>query len=453
MKTSFAVPIFSVTFSSITYTTANISVSSGASFFATERGVVWSYTSTLPTIADNKIIMATSSSVSTWSMANNGPFTPGTKVYVRAYYTVSGSTFYGAGTAKTFTTTALQGTGAVYDFESASATYSGFNTNTLTATDTVAAASIAMQAVSYTNGVFRASDYYAASTDRVGSEALYFGTGGGETQVTYSLPGRTFDVNSFFFTNQTIGGGTYYITSNKGSITLTYLDEDPVGTKTFVDIANSANASYFKGIDSFTVTELSGTGGYYEMDHLVMQNISSAIILPVRLTSFAGYMQNQRTYLSWNTANETNTKQMQVERSLDGKNFTTASTIAAKGNGNNQYHFDEAINSNEQKIYYRIKTIDLNGNTSLSNVIILTAATITDKDIQLYPNPVNGNNINVSGAATQGNIIIYNLHGEKLKQQIWKAGQQINIKGLAKGTYILQLANDKQVLNSRFVKE
>lgn len=77
---------------------------------------------------------------------------------------------------------------------------------------------------------------------------------------------------------------------------------------------------------------------------------------------------------------------------------------------------------------------------------------LANSQIQIYPNPVSGAYLNISNSEenTQG-ISIFNLAG----QLIWStasASQQIPIKILTPGTYILQIRTEKQVFHQRFIK-
>ncbi|UAY52895.1 T9SS type A sorting domain-containing protein [Ferruginibacter albus] len=451
--TSFASPsplVTTTTPSSITNVTATLGGSVNVNTTYVEKGIVWSTTNNTPTTSNNKIVMG-SGNGTTWSMTNAGVFPPGTLVYVRAYCILGMTTIYSS-TAKTFTTLALSGTGAVYDFEAASGTYTGFGTRNLIATNTTSGSS--MQITSVDDSVYRSSvDGFSDGGGRIGSEGLYFGMNSKESAVTFAIQGNNkFDLNGFYLDSENGDATDYVISSSKGSITVSFPTTNTEQKTTFIDIANNANAAYLKGISSFTITPTGGA--FMEVDHLVLQNIVSNIILPLKMISFTGNVTNHAAVLDWSTNNEINTKEMQIERSTDGNTFTSIGTITAVGNGNNNYHFTDAT-LNDATGYYRIKTIDVDGKATLSNIVKLTDNAGTTGSLQLLPNLLSGssNTIKLKTSLAEGRITIYNQSGAAIKNQSWKTGQTINVETLNSGSYFIQLTDGKQVLSSRFIKE
>ncbi len=107
--------------------------------------------------------------------------------------------------------------------------------------------------------------------------------------------------------------------------------------------------------------------------------------LPLSLLSFTGIKQSNYNQLLWKTANEVNTKQFVLERSTDGRSFNSFATVAAKGNGNGIYSYDDNVQWNG-KIYYRLKMIDNDGKFTYSNIIVLSNQNNTT--VTVYPNPV-----------------------------------------------------------------
>jgi len=82
--------------------------------------------------------------------------------------------------------------------------------------------------------------------------------------------------------------------------------------------------------------------------------------------------------ITWSTAAESNTSQFEVEVSFDNKSFETIRTIAASETTqwatNYQTTFKRTYLS-EGKVYYRVKTVFVDGTSSVSNAISLEVAT------------------------------------------------------------------------------
>ncbi len=140
--------------------------------------------------------------------------------------------------------------------------------------------------------------------------------------------------------------------------------------------------------------EAHGTAGY-----VLQGNINSfssfyfanaGITLPVELVYFKGALQNNSTFLQWETINENNTSYFDVERSIDGRNFDRIGEVAASGNsaGPNQYsHIDNDVtNLSSAVIYYRLKMVDIDGQFKYSSIVTIYLADITRR-IVLSPNP------------------------------------------------------------------
>ncbi|WP_345953997.1 MBG domain-containing protein [Mucilaginibacter sp. PAMB04168] len=262
------------TFNATTATLGGDITSDGGSA-VTEKGIVWS-TATNPTTANNKVNIG--AGAGSFNKAFIGPFTPNTTIYVKAYAINAKGTSYGDEIS--FKTNALAGTSAVYDFETASGTYTGFDTKTLTATNTASSSSITVTAA--TDGVFRSSTN-GSNTAYFGEEGLYFGWNAQETAFTVAAQnGKSFDLTSFYLTNENNEPTSFLISSAKGSITVAIPGGSPIAAN-FIDISGNANAAYFKGIKSFTVTP--SIPAFMEFDHMVIENIQTAITTPTVATA------------------------------------------------------------------------------------------------------------------------------------------------------------------------
>jgi len=116
--------------------------------------------------------------------------------------------------------------------------------------------------------------------------------------------------------------------------------------------------------------------------------------LPVKLLSFNANLDQAQTKvnLAWSTATETNTHHFVIERSIDGKNFTEAGTMAAAGNSNElkNYQLTDNISSlNATVIFYRLRQVDVDGEVTYSQtkIIRLSKQTGNKNSLQAYPKP------------------------------------------------------------------
>ena len=177
-----------------------------------------------------------------------------------------------------------------------------------------------------------------------------------------------------------------------------------------------------------------------------------AIILPLNLTEFSAQKGNSDVSLQWKTANETNMAYYDVERSYDAQSFTAISRVNAKNATTNTYTFsDNAASSlSSANAYYRIKMTDAYGRYKYSAVVKIANGKQTT--ISVFPNPVT-NVISISGLKNKDVIRILSIDGKVLLQQTTTAQSLIlNVENYKAGSYILQVQNDKEVSQQKFVK-
>ena len=136
--------------------------------------------------------------------------------------------------------------------------------------------------------------------------------------------------------------------------------------------------------------------------------------LPIKFTDITGSNSNNSTIIRWQTnQSSSQTNSYQIERSANGKDFTTVATvISASKSGivSYQWTINETITSN---VYYRAKYVD-KGEVVYSSVVIIKP-TIA-RSINIYPNPISantGSNFTVSGLIFGSTITITNMKGVK----------------------------------------
>lgn len=111
--------------------------------------------------------------------------------------------------------------------------------------------------------------------------------------------------------------------------------------------------------------------------------------LPVTLTRFTAQRQpTGRVQLYWATAQELNARAYHVERSLDGRSFTTVATQAAAGTTNRaqQYTALDAAAPASQ-LYYRLTQQDTDGALHYSAVVSVASGIQAAAALSVAPNP------------------------------------------------------------------
>jgi Secretion system C-terminal sorting domain len=183
-------------------------------------------------------------------------------------------------------------------------------------------------------------------------------------------------------------------------------------------------------------------------------------VLPVRSITLNGNLNAGVITINWNTLGELDVNKFELQRSLNGVNFTAISNQLSKGDGDRSYRaVDNQIGINGKVTYYRIKTIDKNGNYSYSGVIKINLDEL--KGVTIRPNPftsVVNLQFNVQ-IQTNGTVKLYNMEGKQVYGRYFKLAQGLNsieannLEKLPAGMYILELNIDGAVTTEKIIKQ
>ena len=218
---------------------------------------------------------------------------------------------------------------------------------------------------------------------------------------------------------------------------------------------------------SITMGGKTGAGNVrLSMDDL---NVSSTVVgcdaskvLPVHLVSFQGNMnKNYKVTLNWTVADNETVSNFEVERSFNGKDFTTVGVVVASEKfGTENYMFYETP-ANSDKVMYRLKMIDKVHDIDYSRILIFQTKSTSSTDIKVYGNPVKDKlTFSYSSNETQMvDIKVYDITGKTLMNQKINIAEGSNMLSLPlnstfkAGMYVVEVSNgsDRQV--ARFVKQ
>jgi hypothetical protein len=177
---------------------------------------------------------------------------------------------------------------------------------------------------------------------------------------------------------------------------------------------------------------------------------SSSSPLPLTWLSFSGLAKETGNELVWTTANETNTARFDVERSADGRNFSSRGSVVSAGNSatDRSYTFLDAGANNTY--FYRLKQVDLDGHFTYSTTIRMSREVLEVNILQSYPNPFSdrfrlrfGRSFNSDMPLS---IILLDASGKVLlRRQLTMGSQQTEIPvsgltALPRGSYFIKVA-------------
>jgi hypothetical protein len=179
--------------------------------------------------------------------------------------------------------------------------------------------------------------------------------------------------------------------------------------------------------------------------------------LPVKLTSFTGQKKTNGIALKWATVSETNNAHFEVLRASNAKDFVKIGEVKGSGNSSTHqsYHFLDSRPAQGNN-YYRLKQVDFNGNSELSNIIVV--------DFNLMQNGLKAwqaglNTLQLSFSAKQkgiAHIVVADLNGRKLysgNSLIWSGSNDVAIPmQSASGLYVVSVNTGNEFYSTKFLK-
>jgi hypothetical protein len=198
----------------------------------------------------------------------------------------------------------------------------------------------------------------------------------------------------------------------------------------------------------FNVTSVSGSGAANRF-YVVFNGAGS---LPTNGLTVKAYKKNKTVVIDWEAVAEHGVQVYNVEKSIDGNNFSKLGEAAAiNANATSEYSLidnNPVVGVN----YYRIKTIQNNSNTVYSKIVRVEMSDKGVKSITVYPNPVKGSTIGVQMSNLEAGVYAARLFNS-LGQEVWTNSVKHNGnngsisldlgKVLAAGSYQLSFTDTK----------
>ncbi len=185
---------------------------------------------------------------------------------------------------------------------------------------------------------------------------------------------------------------------------------------------------------------------------LVTVNIDN--ILPVEFGDLNVSWMGDRALLNWQTLNEKNNSHFEIQRSVDNHTFETIGYTEGVGTTSqtNAYQYTDLTVQKLQldRVYYRLKQIDINGTVSLSPTMVLAMELSDVLKMQVYPNPANRQKTIFLDYTNETGEDIYltvlNVNGKTVHQKTLSGAfaphaMRLDLSGLSAGMYLVKLAS------------
>jgi hypothetical protein len=161
---------------------------------------------------------------------------------------------------------------------------------------------------------------------------------------------------------------------------------------------------------------------------------ASVNALPIELLSFEKTCDGSGVLLQWTTSTEKNNAEFVIERSQDGDSYSACGRIkgAVNSKTEKQYYFrDEKFA--EGTVYYRLRIVDIYGDSSFSPVISANCA--AGSGIKVFPNPGNGD-FTVTGLRKDMHMRVINALGQTIIDEM-AGGTSHSLHVDVEGAYVL----------------
>jgi hypothetical protein len=189
----------------------------------------------------------------------------------------------------------------------------------------------------------------------------------------------------------------------------------------------------------------------YNSNNVVLKK---AAVLPVNFVSLEAKKEGNGIQLTWKVQSEQEVMRYEIEKSKEGSVFSSVGSTAASGLS--QYSFTDGQGS-EEKNYYRIKSIDKDGNYKYSPVISYLRQTIVSP-LNVYINQGQNSIIVRHRTTTAGSkITIMAMDGRLIKSVLLKQGAKqsvIELPGIKSGAYLVRFGDGSgKVESAKFIKQ
>jgi hypothetical protein len=214
---------------------------------------------------------------------------------------------------------------------------------------------------------------------------------------------------------------------------------------------------------TYIVTQrLSAGCNPYAYDTLSINYDVNCRVLASLVTDFRGNLSDGKATLNWTTNYNDGIDYYELQRSLDGQNFETISTIptASTGSAFGRYaSLDNVSTLNMPFVFYRLK-MKLTAKSVVYSSILRLNLPVRKNDALLYPNPVKDYvQVTMSSDKMQDvKVLVYDISGSLIHQAKYPLNKGNNVFTMdtnkwKPGTYIMQLVTPDLTIHKKVVKQ
>lgn len=211
---------------------------------------------------------------------------------------------------------------------------------------------------------------------------------------------------------------------------------------------NAADTIMYRNLrDSITAFGENAVGELFAttLNGRLFQVVAPTIVTPVDITSFSGLRKNDIIELAWQTKNEINVQQYEIEYSLNGTSFNQVGIVAA--NNSSIYKFNHN-GASASRMYYRLRILDIDGKFEYSKIIQLNSSP-NDAANFVRPSVINNKVLELVIQGSYNHVEMISMEGK----EVWRQNVQgrtgsmkYALPSLIPGNYLVRLVSNQKVV-------
>lgn len=287
------------------------------------------------------------------------------------------------------------------------------------------------------------SNYYAVLTNG-GVNATTGNANGGVWTVTPNVAGTATYTTTLYGTNYTAVPST---------IRHTVLKRTTAGPGAWL-----LDGTYVSSTLTTPITAVrSGMAGFSQFA-IGMSDL--VVTLPIKLENFVATCNDDVVTLKWSTTKEDSKGSFVVEKSQNGRDFVTVSSVNAIGKSDSKQYYSAADSKPYEGLtYYRLKITDKDGNSDFSKVVeVKMPCTPAQNVFYIFPNPAKTEAKVVFSSSSEGiaYVKVKNAIGQevilnKVETLIGENSSNLNLAGFATGVYMVTVTTDTETMTGKLV--
>lgn len=225
------------------------------------------------------------------------------------------------------------------------------------------------------------------------------------------------------------------------------------GSTSFFDLPNGPasgsvlSATAWRGVADCATATAHSIGCNTVMVQIEGPGISDRTItvdgstLPITLVSFLAEPAGTGILLEWTTASEKDNAHFTVERSADAITFGPVLQLPGAGNSQALLHYS-AMDPDPMPgtSYYRLRQTDIDGATSLSDVVAVVNTVAPEEPLNLWPNPANTPEVTLPARVGNQLVEIRSMTGTLVRSGRLE-GHTLPCGDLTPGTYLVRVTD------------